>query len=51
MEGGRYPGVIKVLLVGVASSPALCFVILVHVGGDYKDDGWNPCSILNAYHG
>ena len=46
--GGIYPYVRIFLLDGGKISPVICLIVVVHVGGDEKDIGGNPCSILKS---
>ena len=48
--GGRYPGVGNVLLGSGTSGSDDLVRVVVHVGGDDKDGGVNPCSITKVHH-
>ena len=43
--GGRYPCVEKILSIDVASGSIVRIIIVVRVGGNYKDIGGDPYNI------
>ena len=51
MRMGRYPDVRNFLSRSGTSSPVVCLVVVVHVGGDDKDGGSNPCRIPKEDNG